>query len=153
LGIDENFKDLILAKNDIITLEAQIAEAKNFNENYDVYKPNLDKIDQLFVDPRNPVDLIEFFEKTSADSKITSQISLSPLTKTAQKFITLQISSKGSFSEIINFSKKIESGVYLIEIENLTIQNSAEDLKDKNVTTDYSSRKVDAIFTIKAFAK
>jgi Tfp pilus assembly protein PilO len=149
LRIDEDSKDLILAKNDIVTLEAQIVEAKNFNKNYETYKPNFERVDQLFVDPKNPVNLIEFLENTSANSGITSQISMSPLTKTAQKFITLQVSSKGSFFGMMDFSKKIESGSYLIEIENLTIKNSDE----KNITADYSSRMVNAIFTIKAFAK
>jgi hypothetical protein len=53
---------------------------------------------------------------------------------------------------VLNFLKKIEFGPYLTEIENLTIQNLVNS-EDKSVLQDYSSRKVDAVFTIKVFTK
>jgi hypothetical protein len=78
--IERNSKDLISAKNNIVTLGAQINETENFKNNYGTYKPNLEKIDQLFIDADNPVDFIEFLENTASSSKITSQISLPPST-------------------------------------------------------------------------
>lgn len=70
---------------------------------------------------------------------------------------TKKLINKAKLVEEISNLKKIESGDYLIEIKNLTIQNLVDN-KDKNVSEsdvskDYSSRGVEAKFTIKAFIK
>lgn len=151
--IEKNSTDLISAKNDIITLTAQINETNNFKKKYESYKSNLDKIDQLFIDSNNPVDFIKFLEDSAATSQITSQITLTSSTIKNPTFITLQFISKGSFSGLLNFIKKIEAGPYLIEIENLSIRNSNEKDKAINIFLNYPSRNVEATFTIKAFIK
>jgi Tfp pilus assembly protein PilO len=161
-GIEKNSEDFISAKNNIAIFNAQINEIENFKKNYDAYEPNLEKMDQLFVDPANPVDFIKFLEDTASGSQITSQIFLPPSSDQAsQDFIAFQLISKGSFSDVSSFLKKIELGPYLIEIENLTIQNDSTGNSatggaksgDKNIPKDYSSRKVNATFTINAFVK
>lgn len=153
-GIEKNSEDLILTKNNIVAFNAQVVQTGNFNKNYEVYRPNLERIDQLFVDPSNPVDFIKFLEKTATDYQITSQIAMPASNTENQNFITFQFFSKGNFSEVLNFSKKIETGPYLIEIENLTIQDS-ENPSDgyPYVSENYSSRKISATFTIKSFTK
>ncbi len=151
-NISKNSNDLITAKNNIVTLDAQMNEVDKFQQNYKSYKPNFASIDKLFVDPSNPVDFIEFLENTALSHKITSQISLPPASgnpQLSQNFIVLQFSSKGSFSDVLNFVGKIEAGPYLLEIENINIQNS----QDKNAPKDYSLRKVDAVFNLKVFTK
>jgi hypothetical protein len=150
--IERNSEDLVSARNNIINLNAQISETNNFKKNYEIYKPNLEKIDRLFVDPRNPVDFIEFLENTASEFKITSKISLPPSLNSSQ-FIIVQFASKGSFSNTLNFVKTIETRSYLIEIEDLEIQNSDQNQKNNNIFINYPSRNVDATFTIKAFAK
>lgn len=138
--IEKNSQDLVLAKNNIATLEAQTRETGNFKKNYGDYKPNFEKIDQLYIDSNNPVDFIKFLENTALSSKITSHISLPSFSGAENKnFIIFQFSSKGKFLDTQDFLKKIETGPYLIEIENLIIQ----DLEDKT----------GAEFTIKAFIK
>jgi len=157
-----NSENLVSAKNDIVILSAQTAETKNFEKNYENYKPNLEKIDQLFIDSSNPVDFIEFLENTAGNSQITSQISLPPSSQNFQQSqggaskdsIIFQFNSKGNFSDIMDFSKKIEAGPYFTEIESLTIQNlEASGTGVKSVPKDYASRKVNATLTIKAFTK
>lgn len=157
--INKNSDDLVLAKKDIVILSAQSDEAENFKNNYELYKLSLEKIDRLFFNPDSPVDFIKFLEDTAASSQIISQISLAPSSagsnKTSQNFVTFQFSSKGSFSETLNFAKKIETGPYLIEIVSLTIQNSeAIAVESSNdVAKNYSFRKVNAAFTIAAFLR
>lgn len=134
-------KELLSEKNDIATLGTQTNEIENFEKNYEVYKPNLEKMEQLFIDSKDPVDFIKFLEKIASDSEITSEISLLPSPQEKnQTFITFQFFSNGDFSKILEFSEKLETGPYLIEIKNLTIKNSF-------------SEKVDANFLIKAFTK
>lgn len=147
--ITKNSEDLISTKNDIFSLSAQIKETENFNKNYETYKPNLEKVDQLFVDPNNPVNFIEFLENTAHDSQITSQVSLTPYQQVKQNSINFQVSSAGNFSGILNFLKEIEAGPYLTEIENLTIQNS----QGSSITKNFSLKNVTATFSIKVFTK
>ena len=151
--IGRNSSELILAKNDITALGDQINEVEKFKQNFNVYKSNFELIDKLFVDLNNPVDFIEFLENTASNYNITSQISLPPATsgyqQSNQNFIILQFSSKGKFLDVLNFVKKIEAGPYLLENENLDIQNS----QDKNISNDYSSRIVSAVFNLKIFIK
>lgn len=143
-------KELFLEKNNIAAMEIQAKEIENFEKNYSLYGPNLEKMEQLFVDSKNPVDFIKFLEKTASDSEITSKISLLPPPKKGdQNFIAFQFFSSGDFSNILKFSEKLETGPYLIEIKNLTIKNSTE----QNVSKNYSPEKVDANFLIRAFTK
>lgn len=143
--IEKNSSDLVSAKDSIIALKAQANEVESFKKNYEGYKPSLDKMDRLFIDPKNPVDFIEFIENTAYNSGVTSQISIAPSSADEQQYVALQLSSEGSFSDILNFVKNIEKGPYLIEIENLTIQGRQTTTKDPKTS--------DATFTIKAFIK
>ena len=141
--IEKNSDDLVFAKNNLANLGTQINETNSFKKNYESYRENLDRISQLFVDPKNPVDFIEFLENTALSSKVTSQISLPPTSSVPQQFVMMQVTCKGSFSSILSLIKKIESGPYLIEIENLTIQNPDQGSQDKK----------DATLSIKVFTK
>lgn len=134
-------EELLLKKNSIAILRVKASEIENFEKNYFLYEPNLEKIEQLFIDSKDPVDFIEFLERTASNSGITSKISLLPLPAGEnQNFISFQFFSTGDFSKILEFSEKLEAGPYLIEIKNLVIKNS-------------TNQNVDATFLIKAFTK
>ena len=148
--IEKNSEDLVLVKNDIITFDTQIKEIVNFKNNYINYQSNLEKIDDLFIDSSDPVDFIKFLEKAAAGSPVVLKISLPSFAQEDKGFLLLEISSSGEFSDILNFIKTIESGPYLIEMENLVIK-STDDLKGE--LKDSSQKKVDATFSIKAFTK
>lgn len=151
-SIEKNSNDLISTKNDIVALAVQIKSIENFKNNYEEYKVNLEKMEQMFFDPNNPVNFIEFLENAAYNYQVVSQINLSSVD--SQGFIIFQVSSKGDFSKILNFIKKIETGPYLAEIQNLNIKNSVLDQdKEPNIFKNYSSRKVDATFSIKTFTK
>ena len=155
IEIKNNSNDLIVAKSNLVNLSSQIDQTNNFKKKYSEYKPNLEIIDQLFVDPNNPVIFIEFLEKEALISKITSQISLTTNSKTSpssDKYINLQFTTEGIFSNIMSFIKKIEEGPYLIEIEKLTIQNPKKDTQVK-IVQEYTSRNIEAIINIKVFTK
>ncbi len=164
--IMKSSRDLISSEGKISAMEVQVGEAEIFKNNYSKYAPNLEKMDQLFVDKANPVDFIKFLEDTAGSSQLDLKISLPPSLQSSsasvQNFIALQLSAKGKFSDALDFTKKIEMGPYLIEIENLTIQGSQEVANGQNEfknapknssEEDYASRNVTAIFAIEAFTK
>jgi len=138
--IEKNSKELISAKNSIVVLNSEIDEIENFKSNYNIFKSNLEKIDQSFIDINYPVDFIKFLEDTASDCGVDLEINLPSSDQQVNTYLMLQLSSEGTFSGILDFTKKIESGPYLIEIDNLTIQNSQ--VKGEMAT-----------FNIKAFTK
>jgi len=148
--IKSNSDDLFSKKQSISILKNQADQVENFKKKYNEYKPNLEKTDQLFIDLENPVNFIKFLEKTASDSGIESEISLSPYSlKENESSITFQFFSSGNFLKILEFTKAMESGPYLVEIKNLIIKNS----EVKNASKNNLSEIVDATFLIKAFSK
>ncbi len=133
--IKKNSKDLISAKNDIANFDVQFSEIENFKNNYENYKINLEKIDQLFINPANPVDFIKFLEDVALKNEIDLQIAMPPITtseiQSTENFIIFRLSLKGNFSDILLFINKIEFGPYLIQVKDLTIQNQ----EDKKTAT------------------
>ena len=142
VGIKKNSDDLISAKNSMFALKQQINETKIFKNNFEGYKTNLDKIDQLFIDSDDTVDFIQFIEATAYTYGVTSKISIPQSSTTSNQFTVFQVSFEGSFAAISSFTREIEAGPYMVEIENLTIHN----ILDK-------SKKADATFAIKVFTK
>ncbi len=125
-GIKENSEQLITTRKELVFLEKQITELKEFKENYQEYKPNLEIIDKLFVDPETPLQFIQFLETRAANSNISLEISaiIPQREKTSSDLwdnTVFQISLKGSFSNFLRFLEKIEASSYLIESQNLTV--------------------------------
>lgn len=148
--IKKSSEGLVSAKMGMVALQNQIEEIENFKKNYDSYKDNLENIDNLFVDPGNPVDFIEFLENTASDYGLESKISFPSNSDDGreQNFLTFQISTEGSFSSSVEFIKKIESGQYLVEIEDFKIKNDG--IVEQS---DYSLRQVITTLNIKTFVK
>lgn len=141
--------ELISAKNDVATLVAEDKEIESFKINYANYKLNFEKIDRMFVDEKNPVDFIKFLEQTASNSGITSDISLASSLSDNPTYLNFQFSSTGEYEKILKFGQQIESGPYLIEIENLVVSNSI----DPQGSEKKIFKKVSATFLIKVFVK
>jgi|GEM_PF-1844094 len=159
--IKQGSQEMISAKNSIATLSAQRKETQDFAKKYQSYIANLQQIDNLFIDPNNPVSFIEFLENTAVDlqfvPKVLLQSSGSGQSASNQNHVIFQISVKGSFSNINELLKNLESGPYFIEIQNITVQNS-DNLANKDIFKQYASggylsRQIQATLSMKAFIK
>src|SRR5258706_8922742 len=101
IEVKNSSEHLASVKNDMVILDIQNNEIENFKINYQNYKANLEKMNQLFIDPQNPVDFIKFLENTASNSGIKSQISLLPASsQDNQNSITFQLFSSGDFLNI-----------------------------------------------------
>lgn len=122
--IKKNSQAITSQKGNLVALEAKIENLEKFKNLYNEYKPNLEKIDNLFINAEVPVGFISFLEKTSKDCQIEIEIS-PPSTKKTEKdfwtFLTFQIRSISSFPNFLQFLEKLETSPYLIEIQNLNI--------------------------------
>ena len=148
--IKKNSENLVSIKNDTVVLEKQNNEIENFKRNYEDYRPNLEKMNQLFTNPQNPVDLIKFVETIALDSGITPTISIVPATKQdSRHIITLQVFANADFLKLLAFSEALEHGPYLITIQSITMKKPENEKTAKN----NPSGTVDAYFKIQAFAQ
>jgi cbb3-type cytochrome oxidase subunit 3 len=149
LKVREESYNLFEEKNRIFILEQQDKEIENFKSEYDNYLPNFKKIEEMFVDPKNPLSFIEFLEKISIDANVNLEISpLSFLTEGTSKFVTVKLFINGEFNNLLSFLENMENGNYLVSIDNLIISNYEEKTESANVV-----KKSQASITIKAITK
>ena len=131
---------IFLNKNRDIFLSLQDTQLHNFKNEHANYKPNLDKIDLLFIDPSNPVNFIEFLENIASEYNLSADVAIaSSNVKKEQNSddlpaIMFSVYVKGDFSNIIKFSEKLETGPYLVEIQNLKINRPEQ--KTEKVNND-----------------
>jgi len=131
---------IFLNKNRDIFLSLQDKQLHNFKNEYANYKPNLDEIDLLFIDPSNPVKFIEFLEKTASQYNLLADVAIasSNVKKESSSSdlpaIIFSVYAKGNFLDIIKFSEKLETGPYLVEIQNLKINRPEQ--KTEKVNND-----------------
>lgn len=143
--IKENSKELILHKKNMTTLQLKIKNLENFKSLYEKYRPSLEKIDNLFVDPEVPVEFIAFLERTAEETQVGIKISSISLGKNANdpwSFNAFQITSNSSFATFLKFLEKLETSPYLVRIQNLNIYRLAEE--------EINTR---AVFSIKAYTQ
>lgn len=139
--------ELSFGKNRVAVLQKEFSDIEKFEKEYGNYRPNLERIDSLFVDSNNPVVFIEFLEKIASDCKLNLNVSV-PSFKQGEAVIigNFQISLTGSFPGIIKFIEIIENGPYLIQIKNLKIGKN-QDAEKKN------TNQLNSVFSIQVFAK
>jgi len=124
-------EQILLYKQQVISINGQNREFDNFKKRYDNYGYNLEKVDKLFVNSKDPVDFIQFLEKTARDSGISNDIKLdvSLLSKGFNSWpvINSNIYATGEFLNILKFFEKLDTGPYLMRIKNVTIKKSRQE--------------------------
>ncbi len=122
--IKNNSEELIFQKENLDNLQFKIENLENFKNSYKEFKPNLEKIEDLFVDSKMPVDFINFLEKNAADCQAIIKISPASSRKIEKDFwpsIAFQINIISSFPNFLKFLQKLETGPYLAEVQNLNV--------------------------------
>lgn len=132
--IKKNSKDIISISKDIAAINSQTDKSEQIKEFFKKLEPDLEKSDKLFVNPELPIDLIRYWEKIAKDVEIT--IDISPISskeetgKDIWKSLQFQLSLAGSFPRVLKFLEKIETGSYLMGIQNLNVKRfSQEELR------------------------
>lgn len=133
-GVKKNSQEFILAKKELVSFKAETEEFEQSKEVYRSLKTDLEKIDQLFINPDVPIDLIKFWRETAKDSGIL--IDISPTSLGAKETVLwdsigFRLDLIGSFSNFLKFLEKIETAPYLIEIQNLSAKSSKQFLTIK----------------------
>jgi len=145
-GIKEESENFALAKKEIAVFSAQSEELQKFKKNYSDYQANLEKIGKAFIDQQNPLDFIEFLEKTASASEVDLEMSPLFFSKEGDSDVaSLRLVAKGGFLGIIDFLESIENGSFMIEIQGLDMSH----FEDKKIGT----KGTQANLSIKSLAK
>jgi hypothetical protein len=144
-------------QNDFSYLSDRTSNILKIKKIYKDIEPDLEKVNNIFINPDVPIDFIRFLEKTSNDLNIFLNIGSisykSDKTDTEKwNYMEFQINIAGSFSNILKFINKIENGFYLTEISNINIKK----LTEQEIASQYknlSSDDVASNITIKVFTK
>jgi len=132
LDIDRASRDLAAQKQASASLDLEIQNIETFKKLYPTIKPNLEKASDLLANYEAPVEFMKFLEAASSDCRLTTTIVALNPSQGQEKtliwpFLPFQLTSLGSFPNFYKFLDKIESGPYLIEIQNLKIDRIGEE--------------------------
>ena len=129
-GIDKSAQELKTIKEDLVSVEKKRENLDKIKEKYSQWGPDLDKIDNLFVNSDEPLDLIKFWEETAESSGLLIDISSISSqiieTDSLSRSLNFQVSLSGSFPNFSKFLNKIENSPYLTEIRNVSIARTEE---------------------------
>lgn len=158
MSVNGNLEKFVSLKKEVFISGGNAEAFQKVNDSYKRIKVNLDKENNLFIDPQAPIGLIEFWEKTANDYHLL--ISISPNALKANKkdpwnSIGFQINLTGSYPDFLKFLEKIEASFYLVKIKSLAIVRFQ---KSKNKTGEKKSStivpgSINAKLIVKVFTK
>jgi len=117
-------QELFSIKKDLMAIEEKSKELSAWQEKYSTLKPDLQKLEDLFVDPEMPINFLDFLEKIARDSNVLIEISLLPSRE--KEKLNFRLVLAGSFPNCLKFLEKLEAAPYLIEIKDLSSKNLTE---------------------------
>jgi hypothetical protein len=155
-GIRSDSGSIVEMKKSLASSQDQTGSISQIRKIYGEVEPDIVKVNNFFIDPGVPIDLIKFWEKTAEGVGVS--ISISPLAlkkDDSDPWSTMgfQISANGSFSSFLRFLEKIENAPYLSEIQNMNIRRfTAAELVIQNYE-NISLGDINAMFVVKVFTR
>ncbi len=135
-GIKEDSEEIVALKKDLILFQNKINNFEKAIESYANMESSIERIEGLFIDPKIPIDLIEFWEKIARDSGISIEIfpvSLRSSETDPWNSIGFQLTLTGFPPNFLGFLEKIETSPHLIEIQNLNVKKTEIEASENNV--------------------
>jgi len=154
--IRKNSQELINIKRNAVSPEEEINNISQIKKIYQEIKPDSQKMENLFIDPEVPIDLIKFLEERAKDLQVSIKIlSVNPKINEDEKwnYLEFQINLVGSFGGSLRFLKKIENSQYLVETQNLTIKKLTEQELTIPAYKQFSLDDISINLTLKVFTK
>ena len=143
--IKSESSNLIAQKNKLAESEVKIKNIQDFEVSFKQYQPNLEKINELFIDISEPIGFIKFLEQEATSSQLSIEIA-PPVLKEEKdapwRSLEFSLNLEGSAPKFLRFLDRLESSPYLVEPLNLSIRK----ISDINNT-------IAAILLIKVYAK
>lgn len=113
-----------------IDLENKVTREKNMadlNQKIKKIEPQLEKINQIFVNENREIEFITALEDLEKKYKVTQTLNLEVNNKQKGENFTkvpIHLEVKGSFSDLMNYLNGIESLSYYVNISNISLEKS-----------------------------
>lgn len=115
------------------------------------HRENLEKMEDLLIDPENPLEFINSLEGEAAKANVELKISSLSFFKGDQGLwpsFLFRLTTVGSFPDFLRFMERLESAPYLIQVSDLGIK-----VDQKRVAEESGPSDVTANFSMKVFTK
>ena len=102
--IKKNSEAFLSERENIISLAKEIENRKKTENLYKAYRPDLERMEKIFVDAEVPIELISFLEENASSSQI--QLKISSMAKKSEKgdpwpSLLIQLSATGSLPDFL----------------------------------------------------
>jgi hypothetical protein len=149
MEIKNGSHQILLDRGRMVVIDIQSKNFSSFQENYKGYQPNFEKVDQLFIDAKNPVKFIEFLEKISYESGVSSDIGLAYLQESENindlPVTVFQVHARGDTNSTMRFISKLENSPYLLRISKFIMKKLGQG--------EDNSASLDTNFILKVVAR
>jgi len=143
--IRANSQELISLKNELASFQKETESFEKLAKVYQNYQPNFSKIDQIFIDPKDPIEFLDFLEKNASYFQLKYEISPLVGKESETPSLFFQISVSGSFTNFLKFLEKLENAPYLIDVLNLNVK--------KITSKEIPTANIESTFLIKVYTK
>ena len=138
--------DLIAKKRNLDYLSEM---ARISNDEIDDPRGLLADIEELYIDPRRPVDRVIFLEEVALDNRLTMDVNITgPEKGDVWPYLNLIISARGDSKDLYRFIEIIQTADWIVTIDRLNVRKFTERdvregapaLSEQSVITDLSLR-------------
>lgn len=145
-GIKQYSQDLFFTRKDLAVLENKAQKSLTSKQELLALRPDLEKIQKLFISPEIPIEFLQFLEQAAEQSNVLMNISFSSQSQeeiTFFPFLNIQLSVSGVCSDCLRFLEKLETGPYLIEIHRFTAREfTKKQLKTEKYQNLYAGNSI-----------
>lgn len=123
-NIEEFSSQLLSVEAELVSIGEKNNELYNWERELPDLKPDLEKIEELFINLEMPVEFLRFLENLARDNNLSIRVSLLRAGENKDSnaaILQFKVLVDGSFSNCAKFLEKLENAPYLIAVENLII--------------------------------
>lgn len=116
---------------------------KKLSENLKIIEPQLNKLDQIFINSNRELEFITKLEEIANANAVTQKINLGAASKDTggsdYQIMPLQLFTQGTFGGQINYLKKLESLNYYINIKSIELSAATAQIIENNENASKST--------------
>lgn len=154
--IKKSYSSFISQKRELILLKMKAENLIKLQQQYLIFRDDLDKINEVFIDPETPIEFLKFLEEIAKNCQVPIEVSIGTVKEIKTDIwpsLSFQIFLKGSFPEVLKFIEKIENNPYLTKIEKLNIKRLSRDEVSAKDFVGFLPGDVRANLLIKVYTK
>lgn len=121
--IQKNADRLVVLRQEKLILEDQLTALQDYKETARDVQKNLDALEDMFVNVQFPVDFVQFLENLASENDLLIEIS-SPAGGEEDGYAMFQLALRGTSPDFTRFIARLETGPYLVKIQQMQIQRA-----------------------------